>query len=85
MDLSKPVARPQTSAWQLFKDVLDHGGQRRAHLRGCPKLTKRHVCAALGHNLSLLLRHLFGADTPNSLLKNPLMKQRREGWRQAYV
>lgn len=25
-DLSKPVARPQTSAWQLFKDVLNHGG-----------------------------------------------------------
>lgn len=26
MDMSKPVARPQTSAWQLFKDVLNHGG-----------------------------------------------------------
>jgi len=25
-DLSQPVARPQTSAWQLFKDVLNHGG-----------------------------------------------------------
>ena len=25
-DLTRPVARPQSSAWQLFKDVLDHGG-----------------------------------------------------------
>jgi MoaA/NifB/PqqE/SkfB family radical SAM enzyme len=25
-DFSQPVARPQTSAWQLFKDVLNHGG-----------------------------------------------------------
>ncbi|PAW73948.1 MAG: radical SAM protein, partial [Pedosphaera sp. Tous-C6FEB] len=25
-DFSKPVARPQTSGWQLFKDVLNHGG-----------------------------------------------------------
>jgi len=25
-DISKPVARPQTSGWQLFKDVLNHGG-----------------------------------------------------------
>jgi transposase len=51
-----------------FCHVLDHGGQRRAHLRGCPKLTKRHVCAALGHNLSLLLRHLFGTGTPKQAL-----------------
>ena len=25
-DFSKPVARPKTSGWQLFKDVLNHGG-----------------------------------------------------------
>lgn len=25
-DFSQPVARPRTSAWQLFKDVLNHGG-----------------------------------------------------------
>jgi MoaA/NifB/PqqE/SkfB family radical SAM enzyme len=25
-DLSKPVVRPKTSGWQLFKDVLNHGG-----------------------------------------------------------
>ena len=26
VDLSRPVARPQTSKWELFKSVLDHGG-----------------------------------------------------------
>ena len=25
-DLTKPVVRPRKSAWQLFKEVLDHGG-----------------------------------------------------------
>src|SRR6266496_761303 len=25
-DLSKPVVRPKKSAWQLFREVLDHGG-----------------------------------------------------------
>jgi len=26
MDFSKPVVRPKKSAWQLFREVLDHGG-----------------------------------------------------------
>jgi MoaA/NifB/PqqE/SkfB family radical SAM enzyme len=26
VDLSEPVPRPQTSTWELFKSVLDHGG-----------------------------------------------------------
>ncbi|MFM8469965.1 MAG: radical SAM protein [Limisphaerales bacterium] len=26
VDLSRPVARPHTSKWELFKSVLDHGG-----------------------------------------------------------
>lgn len=51
-----------------FCHVLDHGGLRRATLRGCEKLTKRQVAGALGHNLSLLLRHLFGIGTPKQAL-----------------
>jgi transposase len=47
-----------------FCHVLDHGGLRRATLRGCEKLTKRHYVAAMTYNLSLLLRHLFGIGTP---------------------
>jgi IS5 family transposase len=51
-----------------FCHVLDHGGLRCATLRGCQKLTKRQLGAALTHNLSLLLRHLFGVGTPKQTL-----------------
>ena len=34
-----------------FCHVLDHGGLRRATLRGCEKLTKRHMVAAMSYNL----------------------------------
>jgi hypothetical protein len=30
--------------------MLDHGGLRRATLRGCEKLTKRHMVAAMTYN-----------------------------------
>ncbi len=46
-----------------FCHVLDHGGLRRATLRGCEKLTKRHMIAAMTYNLSLLMRSLFGIGT----------------------
>ena len=26
VDFSKPVVRPKKTAWQLFREVLDHGG-----------------------------------------------------------
>ena len=51
-----------------FCHVLDHGGLRRATLRGCENLTKRQLAGALSHNLSLLLRHLFGIGTPKQAL-----------------
>jgi transposase len=51
-----------------FCHVLDHGGMRRATLRGCEKLTKRHMVAAMSYNLSLLLRTLFGIGTPKQAL-----------------
>jgi transposase len=46
-----------------FAHVLDHGGLRRATLRGCEKLTKRQKTGALAFNLSVLLRHVFGVGT----------------------
>lgn len=46
-----------------FCHVLDHGGLRRATLRGTLKLSKRHKTAAISYNLSVLLRHLFGVGT----------------------
>ena len=51
-----------------FCHVLDPGGLRRATLRGCENLSKRHLAAALTHNLSLLLRQLFGVGTPKQFL-----------------
>jgi hypothetical protein len=47
-----------------FCHVLDHGGRRRATLSGCEKLTKAYSGAVLGHNLSVLMRHLHGCGTP---------------------
>ena len=51
-----------------FALVLDHGGLRRATLRGCENLTKRHLAAALSFNLSLLLRTIFGVGTSKQWL-----------------
>lgn len=51
-----------------FCHVLDHGGLRRATLRGCENLSKRHLVAALTHHLSLLLRNIFGVGTPKQFL-----------------
>jgi transposase len=59
-----------------FCHVLDHGGLRRATLRGCEKLTKRQVVAAMTYNLSLLLRQLFGVERPNKRSQGPLASSR---------
>ena len=48
--------------------LLDHGGLRRATLRGCENLTKRHLVGAMTYNLSLLLRRQFGCGTPKQTL-----------------
>lgn len=51
-----------------FCHLLDHGGLRRATLRGCEKLTKRHYLGAMAFNLSLLLRKIYGVGTPKQWL-----------------
>ena len=51
-----------------FYHVLDHGGLRRATLRGRENLTKRQLGGALAYNLSLLMRHLTGVGTPKQWL-----------------
>ncbi len=48
--------------------MLDHGGLRRATLRGCEKLTKHHMAAAMTYKLSLLMRTLFGIGTPKQAM-----------------
>ena len=55
-----------------FAHMLDHGGLRRATLRGCENLTKRHLVAALSFNLSLLLRTIFGTGTAKQWLAGTL-------------
>jgi len=47
-----------------FAHVLDHGGLRRATLRGKENLTKRQIAAAMSYDLSLLMRKHFGFGTP---------------------
>lgn len=53
---------------RAFCHVLDHGGLRRATLRGRENLTKRQLGGALAYNLSLLMRHLTGHGTPKQWL-----------------
>jgi transposase len=51
-----------------FAHVLDHGGLRRATLRGTANLTKRQLAAAIAYDLSLLMRKLTGCGTPKQWL-----------------
>jgi len=51
-----------------FVHVLDQGGMRRATLRGRENLSKRLQVAAMGYNLSLLMRKCFGIGTPKQWL-----------------
>jgi hypothetical protein len=51
-----------------FCHMLDHGGLRRATLRGCEKLAKRQMVGAMTYNLSLLMRSLFGIGTPKQAI-----------------
>jgi transposase len=57
---------------RAFAHMLDHGGLRRATLRGCENLTKRYLISALSSNLSLLLRTIFGTGTAKQWLARPL-------------
>lgn len=50
-----------------FAHVCETGGARRTWLRGLLKVAKHYVMQALGHNVGLLMRKLFGIGTPRSL------------------
>jgi transposase len=49
-----------------FAHLLDHGGMRRAWLRGRENLHKRYLIHVAGFNLSILMRALFGCGTPRA-------------------
>jgi hypothetical protein len=50
-----------------FAHVCDSGGTRRCWLRGLTKINKRYSLAAAAHNLSLVMRKLFGMGQPRNL------------------
>ena len=52
---------------RTFAHLLETGGVRRTWLCGIDKVRKRYSLAAAAHNLSVLMRTLFGIGTPRSL------------------
>lgn len=52
---------------RTFAHVCETGGARRTWLRGIDKVRKRYLIAAAAHNLSCLMRELFGMGTPRGL------------------
>jgi hypothetical protein len=50
-----------------FAHTCETGGLRRATLRGRDNVYKRYLVGAMGHNLSVIMRRLFGVGTPRSL------------------
>ena len=52
---------------RTFAHVCETGGARRTWLRGIDKVRKRYLIAAAAHNLSCLMRELFGRGTPRGL------------------
>jgi len=47
-----------------FAHVLDRGGMRRAWLRGRENVHKRYLIHVAGFNLGVLMRALYGQETP---------------------
>jgi transposase len=52
---------------RTFAHVCETGGARRTWLVGIDKLRKRYLLSAAAHNLSVLMRVLFGMGTPRGL------------------
>ena len=50
-----------------FAHVCNSGGTRRSWLRGLTKINKRYSLATAAHNLSQVMRKLFGIGQPRSL------------------
>ena len=50
-----------------FAHVCETGGARKTWLRGQQKVAKRHLTAAMAHNLGVIMRNRFGIGTPRQL------------------
>jgi transposase len=62
-----------------FAHLCDTGGQRRTFLRGLIDVTKKALIGAMGFNLSLLLRKVFGLRKPKQV------EERRGGYLPSYA
>jgi transposase len=52
---------------RTFAHVCETGGGRRSWLRGLIEVGKRYRMQVAGHNLGVIMRHVFGNGTPRSL------------------
>ena len=52
---------------RTFAHVCDTGGMRRSWLKEVVNVSKRYLIAAAAHNLSRILRKLFGVGKPRAL------------------
>jgi transposase len=77
----KRIQRPKSKQFQrrrselcerTFAHVCDTGGMRRTWLRGLIEVSKRSLLAVAGHNLSQIMRKLFGVDKPRRLQNGAL-------------
>ena len=50
-----------------FAHVCETGGARRSHLRGRDKVAKRYLMTVAAHNLSIVMRKLYGKGKPRTL------------------
>src|SRR5262245_4782899 len=50
-----------------FAQVCVTGGGRRSWLRGLVAVSKRYLTQVAGHNLGVIMRHVFGKGTPRGL------------------
>lgn len=69
-----------------FAHCYGTGGMRRTHLRGHARVLKRLLVHVAGCNLGLLMRKLFGVETPRGLqgllfeLLDTMIARARELW-----
>ncbi len=71
----KTMRRRGEMVERSFAHVLDHGGMRRAWLRGRENVHKRYLIHVAGFNLGVLTRALLGGGTPREAAntKNALL------------
>lgn len=66
--LGKRLSRRRSEhSERSFAHVCETGGARRTWIRGLAEIGKRHLLAAAAHNLSVIMRALYGVGTARGL------------------